>query len=230
MSITRTALLEILGGALIVSTSLYATYVLFEPVLSDAQVQDQFTVSQSITSEISFLVAATDVTMSPALTGITGGTSDGGTQVRVLTNDTAGYSMTLRASSSLGMIGNVSGKVIPYATTSSSSPAFVFSSATVPPNKAAFAYTVEASSTLDLDPTFKDDGSACATGSGDTVNACWLHASTSIQNIINRSTSTPASGATTTLKFRVVVQSNPSPSLDEDTYVATTTLTATANP
>jgi hypothetical protein len=225
----KNAMTETIAGAVIISMSLYAAFVAFEPVIGVAQVQDQFIISQSITSELSFTLNAADVLMSPAIQGITGGTSNGGTQVRVLTNDTNGYSMTLRASSSAGMIGTNPANVIPYATTSSSSPAFAFSSSTVPPNKAAFAYSVEASSTQDLDPTFRDDGSSCATGSGDTADACWLHASTTDEVIINRSTSTPASGATTTLKFRTVVQPNPSPSLNEDTYTATTTLTATAN-
>ena len=229
MNITRSALFETLAGALIVAVSLYAAYVLFEPVMSDAQTQDQFTVSQTITGEVAFLVNATDVTMTPSLSGITGGTSNGGTQVRVYTNDTSGYNMTLRASSSLGLVGNTAGDNIPYATTSAGAPTFTFSTATVPPNTAAFAYTVEASSTLDLDPTFRDNGSACATGSADAADSCWLHASTTNEMIINRSTSTPNSGSTTTLQFRVVVQSNPSPVLDEDIYVATTTLTATTN-
>lgn len=223
-------IIESVAASLIISMMLCFAFVGFEPIASRAQTQDQFTVSQTITGEVSFLVSATDVTLSPSLSGITGGTSNGGTQVRIHTNDTSGYTLTLKASSSAGMIGNVSSDVIPaLSSTTAGVPDFGFDSTTVSANTARFAYTVEASSTTDLDPSFRDNGSVCNTGAGDTVDKCWLNASTTNETIINRSTSTPASGSTTTLKFRVVLQSNPSPSLSEDTYVATTTLTATTN-
>lgn len=222
--------IETIASALIIALSLFIAFVSMEPIAIDAQTQDQFTVSQTITGEVSFLVNATDVTLTPSLSGITGGTSNGGTQVRIHTNDTSGYSLTLKASSSLGMIGNVTSDVIPaLASTSAGVPDFGFDSTTVAVNTARFAYTVEASSTTDLDPSFRDNGSVCNTGAIDTVDKCWLNSSTTNETIINRSTSTPASGSTTTLKFRVVLQSNPAPALSEDIYVSTTTLTATTN-
>lgn len=203
-------------------------YIIIEPAVSSA-VEDQFTITQSVTGEISFLTPASDVSMSPALAGITGGTSNGSTYVRVLTNNISGYSMTLTASSSDGMVGNTQGGVIPaYVPASGITPDFTF---TVPANSAAFGYTVEASTTADLASDFMDNGAdTCGTGSSDTVDACWVNASTTARTIINRSTATAASGATTTIKFRVVINSNPTPAIPADTYVATTTLTAVTNP
>ncbi len=202
------------------------SFVVLEPTIGFA-IEDQFTVTQVVTSEISFLVQANDITMSPQLAGVTGGTSYGTTSVRVLTNDSAGYNMTLTASSSLGMIGDSQGGTIPsYTPAATGVPDFSFS---VPANRAEFGYTVEASTTADLDPSFKDDGAACNTGSGDTVGHCWLNASTTAETIINRSSETPGSGATTTLVFKVVINSSPVPAIPEDTYVATTTLTAVTN-
>ena len=96
-------------------------------------------------------------------------------------------------------------------------------------NRARFGYSVEASTTADLVQAFKDDGANCNTGAGDTANSCWLNASTTAFTIVNRSTATVASGATTTIKFRVVVNPNPVPTIPDDAYVATTTLTASAN-
>ncbi len=207
----------------------FGLFVSFEPVISNA-VQDQFEISQVITDEITFHTAATDVSLSPALSGITGGTSNGGTQVIVRTNNSAGYTMTLTASSSAGMLGDTQGDTIPaLAVASPTVPDYGFDNGTVAANTARFAYTVEASTTADLDPSFKDNGSTCNTGSADVADKCWLNATTTAETIINRSTATDASGATTTLKFRVVIQQNPSPALDEDTYTATTTLTATNN-
>lgn len=201
-------------------------FLVAEPAISNA-IEDQFIVTQVVNSEISFLTPASDIVMSPQLAGITGGTSNGSTYVRVLTNDSAGYTMTLTASSSLGMLGNTQGGTIPaYVPASGIVPDFTFAA---PANTARFGYTVEASTTADLASAFLDDGGACNTGAGDTVDACWVNASTTARTIINRTSETAASGATTTIKFRVVIQSSPSPAIPEDTYTATTTLTATTN-
>jgi hypothetical protein len=203
-------------------------FVIVEPAMSDAaSASSQFTETLSVTSEISFLVSGSNLTLSPSLAGITGGTANGQTSVRVLTNNAAGYSMTLTASSSLGMIGNSQGGTIPaYIPSSGTTPDFTFAA---PANTARFGYTVEASTTDDLAQAFKDDGGACNTGSADAVDSCWLNASTSAVTVINRTTETAASGSTSTIKFRAVINSNPVPAIPQDTYVATTTLTATTN-
>jgi hypothetical protein len=192
-------------------------------------VVSQFTETLGVTSEIAFAQSGSNITMTPNLPGLTGGTANGATQVRVVTNNNTGYNMTIVASSSLGMIGNTYGGTIPaYASAVNGVPDFTF---TTPANRARFGYTVEASTTADLTQTFKDNGSTtCGTGANDTVDRCWIAATTTAVQIINRSSYTADNGATTTIKFRVVINSNPSPLIPEDTYVATTTLTATENP
>ena len=209
---------------------LMALFVIAEPTISWA-IGDQFEITQEITSEISFLTAPLDVVMTPTIAGITGGTGNGGTQVVVYTNDSSGYNMTLTASSSAGMIGELLGGTIPaLSSTTAGVPDFSFDASTIAANTARFAYTVEASTTADLDQSFKDNGStACNTGASDTALKCWLNASTTAETIVNRSTATTASGATTTIRFRVVVRASPVPSLTEDFYTATTTLTAVTN-
>jgi hypothetical protein len=107
---------------------------------------------------------------------LTGGTSNGGTQVVVTTNDHLGYSMTIMASSSVGMIGNASSSnsIPAYVTATPGVPDYTF---TVPANKAYFGYTVEASTTADLATSFKDSASACnAPAGGDTASQCWIAA------------------------------------------------------
>jgi hypothetical protein len=203
-------------------------FVLVEPAVSRGA-EDTFTISQTVSKEISFTTPASDVVMAPTLGGLTGGTSNGGTQVVITTNSSLGYQMTLTASSSLGMIGNASSSnYIPaYAPAVGGVPDYTF---TVPANKAYFGFTAEASTSADLSTSFKDATSACnATGGGDTLDQCWLNVGTSPTTIVNRSLQTPASGAKTTLKFRVVINANPNPIIPDDTYVATTTLTATVN-
>jgi hypothetical protein len=208
-----------------------ALFIILEPAMTFSAITatSQFTISQTVNAEVSFLTPATNVTLTPSLGGVTGGTANGSTQVVVLTNDHLGYQMTLQASSSVGMIGNFnSANSIPVIVPATPNvPNFSFN--TVAANGAAFAYSIEASTTADLSQIFKDNGATCNTGSGDTIGSCWLNASTTAVQIVNRSSATTGSGATTTLKFRVIIGANPTPAIPDDTYVATTTLTATAN-
>ncbi len=205
-------------------------FAFVEPAILGA-VEDQFEITQTVTSEVSVKTTADDVTMSPSIPGLSGGTANGQTYIVIETNDSAGYSMTIKASSSPAMQGDTQGGDIDdYSEALADVPDYTFS---VPANGAEFGYTVSASTTADLSQIFKDDGlSSCNEPAGSDTNAsdtCWLGLSTSQETIINRTSETGAGGATTTIFFRVQIQSNPSPAVPEDTYTATTTLTATTN-
>jgi hypothetical protein len=214
---------EVMALTVIASLFVAVLVPVLEPQLANA-VEDQFTISQSVTSEITFLTPATDVTLG-AIPGVTGGTSLGQTQVVVSTNAATGYTMTIKASNTPAMVGNsLGGTISDYTPASASIPDFAFSV----PSSAEFAYTVSASTTSDLAQKFLDNTSACNTGSADTSGStsCWYGLSTSATSTITRATATPASGATTTIYFQLKI--NPG-AVTQDTYVATTTLTATAN-
>lgn len=217
-------LMRALTVGLVFGLVLMVTYLAFEPVLGRSQ-SDEFTVTQQITGEISFAASTTDVTMTPAIASLTGGTSTGATQVVVNTNSITGYTMDISFSSSTAMNQNSGTSSIPnYTPVSTGTPDFTFGG--VPLNSAEFGYTVEASTTADVDPTFRDNGGTCATGSSNTADSCWMNPSTTDERIINRSVIAPASGATTTVKFQLVVNPNPTPALPADFYTATVTLTA----
>lgn len=205
-------------------------FVVIEPAIgSAASVQSQMTETLTVTSEISFITPATSVVLSPSIAGITGGTAVGTSTVAVLTNNATGYNMTIMASSSLGMIGNngALGGVIPaYVPSTPGVPDYNFNA---PANTARFGYTVDAASSTDVAPAFRWTGSACNTGASTGGGHCWLNASTSAVTIINRSTPTSITGATSSIGFRVTIMPSPSPAIPQDTYVATTTLTATTN-
>ncbi len=212
------------------------SFFALEPAIGRA-ITDEFLVTQSITSEISFLTTAANVSLSPAIAGVTGGVSSGTTTVVVLTNDSAGYNMTLGFASTtqnpgVAMNGNTQGGYIAnYTNASAGVPDYGFS---VAANTAEFAYTVGASTTADLDTTFRNNASACNNNSGgDVAFSCWMSPSTtplsSGEMIVNRTSETAASGATTSIAFRLQVSANPSPAVPEDTYVATATLTALTN-
>ena len=203
-------------------------FILVEPTMGRA-IEDQFTVTQTITSEISFLTSANNVTMNGSIAGVTGGTSYGTTTVIVTTNDSAGYTMTIKASSSPAMQGDSQGGTISdYAPSVTGIPDYAFTAASAGAHK--FGFSVSASTTADLATKFKDNGSStCNTGSADTSGSgsCWMGLSTTATSTMVTSGETTASGSTSSVYFIVSVGSNSG--LAEDTYVATATLTAVTN-
>ncbi len=205
-----------------------STFFAFEPQVGRTQVNEVFTVTQQITDEISFTVAPADVTMVGTIAGLTGGSATGTTYAVVRSNDAGGYNMTLAFSSSTAMGQNGgSGYINNYTPSVALTPDFAWADNSTG-QAAEFGYSVTASTTTDIDPTFLNNGSACNTGSGSTLHRCWMNPSTTPETIINRST--PTGGSTTTLTFRVHVPNSPSPALPSGFYTATGTLTATNNP
>ncbi len=208
--------------------SIFFMFTIVEPAVSEGQTTT-FSVSQIVVSELAFATPASSIVLAPSIDTSVGGQASGETQVVVKTNDSSGYSMTIMASSSVGMIGVASStQSIPaYITSVPGVPDFTFN---VPANTAYFGYTVQASTSSDLATAFKDSLGVCGSVSGgDTADRCWIAATTTPYTIVNRTNATLSSGATTTLKFMVAVNPNPVPAIANDIYVATTTLTATTN-
>ncbi len=231
--VQKSALQSFLAAFLAVAL-VFISYVILEPQVGRSQTSDSFTVTQEITGEISFLVAAADVTMSGTISGITGGYATGTTRAIVQSNDPQGFNMTLRfATSTAGqaMVASSTAYINDYtpASTTPGVPDYNWITNSTG-GSAEFGYTVSASSTSDLDASFLNDGSACNTGAGYTADKCWLNPTSTPETIINTTGPTPVSGATTTIKFKVAVPSGPSPALPAAFYVATATLTATNNP
>ena len=170
---------------------------------------------QQMQETILSVTAAADVTMSPAIGGITGGTANGSTSFTVTTDNPAGYTVTIKASSSPAL----SSALDSFADYSApaSNPDYSFS---VSSSASAFAFSPEGT---DIAASFKDNGATCNTGSGNTADACWAGLSTSPQTIVNRTSANHTSGTLTTLKFRA--QSGSAHVQVAGTYVATTTIT-----
>lgn len=217
---------SILGTAL-----LLGSFIVFEPVVSRAAT-DVFTVSQSVTGELSFNASTTDVTMSPSIGGVTGGTATGETEVIVTTNNLTGYYMTIEFATATAMQGEAQGGEIQnYTPASGVTPDYNFS---VGANTAEFAYSVTADDATDVDQTFLDNGASCGVGTGNQSDKCWAAPSTTAgvaaaETIISTTAATPASGSTSTVRFQVEITSNPAPAVPVDIYTATATLTAIAN-
>ncbi|MEZ4104274.1 MAG: hypothetical protein R3B60_03230 [Candidatus Paceibacterota bacterium] len=201
------------------------SFFLAEPKVGLAVDSGPFTVKQVIGDEISFLVEAASTTLTGPINGITGGTGNGTTTAVVRSNSATGYTMSIAFANNTtdnAMLGDATAsESIHDMPATSSEPVFTFDTSS---SSAVFGYTVSADNSSDLDDSFKDNGSACNTGSGYTYDRCWMEPQVSGFQIINRTTSTDS--ATTTINFRVYVPNSPSPSLVADTYTATATLTA----
>ncbi len=212
-------------------------FMTFEPAISLGAITDQrqFTISQTVIGEVAFTSSPTNVTMSPALGGIVGGIATGQTQFAVTSNNITGYKVTITASSTTGaMQGTASTTnyipgLVPIA--AGYIPDYDMSTTTdVLTGKAAFGYSVQASTTSDVAQLFHENGAACNTGANHlNPGTCWYVATTTAVTIINRPLPTSSGAATSTLLFKVIFNGTPNPMIPNDTYVATTTLTATVN-
>lgn len=228
MHLFRVRFKEALWCAGCLTAGLWLAFASLEPVVGRA-VDDTFIVTQTITDEISFLVTASDVSMSPAIAGLTGGTANGSTSFVILSNSASGHTVDITFSSSTAMNGNTTtGYINNYTPSSAGVPDYTFGiGGSGTPGE--FAYSVTASetpTTAGIDQSFLNNGSACNTGSNSTAGNCWLNPSTTAERIITRTSITSYGTATTTIAFRVSLPANPSPVVPGDTYTATATLTA----
>ena len=161
------------------------------------------------------VTAASDVVMSPAIGGISGGVANGSTAFTVATDDPAGYTVSIVASSSPAL--KTSTDSFADYVPAGAAPDFAFSNAAT---ASSFAFSPEGA---DIDQRFKDDGASCNAGSGDTAGACWDGLSTSAKTIVSRASGNSPAGTLTTIRFRAA--SGSSHVQTDGTYTATTTIT-----
>jgi len=164
------------------------------------------------------LVPPSNVVMSPSLGGVSGGTSNGSTAFTVTTDDPAGYTATIQASSSPALV-NIASSSYAFAdyAPSGSAPDYSFSNAAT---TSAFAFSPQG---IDADQRFLNNGAACNTGAVSTAQTCWDGLSTSAKNVSDRTSNNTPAGSVTTLWFRAATGSHHIQA--SGTYVATTTLT-----
>ncbi|MCF7816122.1 MAG: hypothetical protein K9M10_00660 [Candidatus Pacebacteria bacterium] len=205
------------GGGLSTSTN-YALEATAGEVASGDGASASFNIragyQQMVNSFIS-ISAASSVTMTPSIPGVSGGIANGSTSVTIITDSAAGYQLTIAASQSpaLTNLGNSIADYVP-----SGNPDFSFITGA---SDSHFGYSP---SGVDIVDRFKDNGAVCGGGGGEVALACWDGLSTDDVPIARSSSANTPNGATTTVYFRVgvggsVVQTG-------GTYTATTTLTA----
>lgn len=161
-----------------------------------------------------------NVTLTPAILGVTGSTGNGSASWTIITDNPAGYSLTIKASSSPALISGAY-SFADYTPSGGigGNPDFIWSVASA---DSEFGFTPEGNHIVQK---FLDNGgSPCNTGSTDTPDACWYNPSTSAETISQSTSANHPSGTATTVKFRAT--SGSSHLQVEGTYTATTTITA----
>lgn len=159
-----------------------------------------------------------DVSLSPNIGGITGGTSNGSTAVTVITDNPAGYSLSIKATSSPALVSgaNSFADYVP----SGADPDYAFS---VAGNTSAFAFSPEGA---DIVQAYKDNGAGCNIGGGDTADKCWDGLSMANKLVAQRTSPNYPTGTVTTIKFRA--ESGGAHLQMAGLYMATSTITALA--
>lgn len=224
---TRAASQAGVAAVLIVSLLTVGFFAL-EPSIGHGQTSSEFTISQTITDETSFLVEPADVIMVGSLNGITGGTATGTSRFVVLSNNASGYSVTIDYYDNAGahaMLGNEDGgeELRDYAL-GAGTPTYNMTASTA----AQFAYSVHSSSSGDTALNFRNNGTTCGgAATNSTWGKCWKSPSTSPVEVVDRTTAA-VSGATSTLVFKVRVPSGAVPTPTAQIYTATATLSVVA--
>ncbi len=216
---------KIISSVLIMGLLMMSGYIYFEPEIIKANA-DSVVVTQAVSEEITISSPA-DVTMSSAIPGMTGNPGapkNASTTWTVKTNNAQGFNMTINSTSTPSMQLDATWNFSDYSPATANVPDYAWS----PPaaNVAEFGYSVEPATAADTVALFRDNGSACNTGTLNTADRCWLNASTTAVTVINRTTNTAAAGEAEVVKFQT--ESN-AKYLKEGNYTATITATATMN-
>ena len=166
------------------------------------------------------ITSPTDVTMSPDIGGVSGGTGNGQAVWTVTTDSSGGYSLDIKASSASALQSGAN-SFADYTLAVAGTPDYTWS---VVAADSEFGFTPEGN---DIVSKFKDNGTdACNTGSNDTADKCWSNFSISYENIASSSDPNHPDGTATTVKFRA--ESGTSHLQVEGSYQATVTVTAVA--
>ena len=172
---------------------------------------------QMYTSFIS--MSAIGSTSLPAMSGIATGVSTSTIPATVITDNPAGYFLTLQATSSPALKSASGASFADYVPTATPSPDFVF---TVGSGASAFGFSVLST---DASTRYLNNGSSCNTGSSNTAFACWDGLSTTAAVIAQSSGANYPAGTLTTVGIEAKVGT--AKIQDSGTYSATVILTAT---
>lgn len=199
-------------------------YPLAESGLTLAADSVTVTTRQQVTAEISLTVVSSALTMSPSISGLTGGTGDASTNISVISNSASGYVVTLQATTSgtstAAMKGlTKSGVIADYP---SATPVTWADGTAGTPSRFGFGITNV------LINSRTNNATGYSTTTCTTADSCFAKAPTTTPiTIANSTANSTSTGDIYTLKFRAQIPANSNPLVASDWYQATTTITAT---
>jgi hypothetical protein len=159
-------------------------------------------------------------TLLPAIDKNTGGIASTSVAFTVITNNSTGYTLRLRADSAPALSAS-GGSFVDYVNVGAD-PDFTWS---VAATSSAFGFTPEGT---DISSRYKDLGGVCNQAGGtDTANSCWDGLSTSYQTIASTAAANNPTGIVTTVKLRAEAGSASSQPIGA--YSATVSVTAYSN-
>jgi len=226
---------RVLGLTTIITLISFVSFMVMEPQSASA-VPDTITVSLNVTSEIS-ITSPLDVTLLPAMAGMTGGSASGDATWTVKTSDSSGFGLTLKeADAAYALVGAVQGDSFSdyIMTAQASTPDYEW---TIIDSQALFGFSVVAGTAADTVGSFLvlGAGTACGVGGANTTapEKCWRGFSGTTEiSIINRLSETDFAGQAEKVIFKAQLYNADSVPNDVDGFVAedsyTTTITATA--
>jgi len=163
-----------------------------------------------------------NITLTPSIGGLTGGTADGNGTWTVQTDSESGYSMSIRASNTPAMQ-YLTNSFPDYTPNVAGIPDIDF---TINPPNYEFGFSPYNPSSIVT--KFKSNGTTlCNTGSNHIDGDCWLGLTTANTEIVNRSGRTLTGGENTKINFRaeVIAGGHQAPG----NYVAPIIITAATN-
>lgn len=162
------------------------------------------------------MTAPASVAMSPAISGIAGGVSNGSSTWEVHTDNPVGYEMSIHATGSpaLSSGSNSFADYVP----SYPEPDYNWTTGT---SESRFGFTPEGS---DIVSGFLDDGVSCGTGVLNTTDKCWTGFSLTDKLVSRSNSANSPVGASTTIKFRA--EAGATKAQPEGNYSATVVVTA----
>jgi len=163
------------------------------------------------------ITAPADGTL-PSINGLTGGSGVTTIEWTVLTDNFAGYALSVKATSSPALQATTGGAFFADYTLKGASPDYTFAIANT---TSEFGFSPEGT---DIVARYKDNGASCNTGASDTVNKCWDPFTTTNTTIAQSTGSNHPSGTATTLRLQA--ESGTAHIQDSGTYQATLIVTA----
>jgi hypothetical protein len=151
---------------------------------------------------------ASDVTMTPSIAGLSGGTANGTTSLTVTTDNFAGYEISLKASTSPAL--KSSSDSFDDYVPAGSPPDYNF---TFGSSASVFGYNVFGN---DIYQMFKNNGSVCNAGTNITNQKCWKGFATTSYMAVQGTTNNQPSGTQTSILLKA--GSGSSAYLTEGTY------------